>query len=751
MCRVTPHRLVLVSILAGCAGTPDLSHTRGTEDLTLDQLFRDNEFAARGFRPTRWLGEGDAYTTLERAEGGGTDIVRYDAATGARQVLVPAISLTPRGASQALPVRAYSWSEDGRKLLVFTNTRKVWRDHTRGDYWVLDVDRGTLRQLGTDFDATWLMFAKFSPDGNRVGYVYKNDIYVEEIATGRVTRITDDGSRTTINGTFDWAYEEELGLQDGFRWSPDGDWIAYWQLDAEGVRDFLMIDNLSGPYSQTVPVQYPKVGTTNSASRVGIVSSRGGDTTWMQVPGDPRNHYLARMEWAANSDALVLQQLPRLQNRNKVMFADRATGAVRAWFEDRDDAWIDVGEDALWLDGGHEMTWVSERDGWRHVYRVARTSSEWQLVTPGDYDVISVAHIDTAGGHVYFIASPDNATQRFLYRAPLAGGPPERITPTDAVGDHSYDISPNARWAIHRHSSFGVPPKIELVHLPDHRVVRTFVDNQELVDKLAKVRRGPSEFFRIDIGDGVELDGWVVKPPDFDPSKKYPVLFHVYGEPAATTVRDRWGTGSHLWNLLLAQRGIVVMNFDNRGTPAPKGREWRKCVYGQIGILASADQAAAVRAAQKRWSWIDRDRIASWGWSGGGSMTLNALFRYPDLYHVGIAIAFVANQLYYDTIYQERYMGLPETNPDGFRDGSPITFAKNLEGDLLLIHGTADDNVHYQNCDVLVDELVTHGKQFSLMAYPGRAHGLRERNNTRRHLFEMMTTFLEERLLDRRH
>jgi dipeptidyl-peptidase-4 len=398
------------------------------------------------------------------------------------------------------------------------------------------------------------------------------------------------------------------------------------------------------------------------------------------------------------------------------------------------------------LDNGQRFTWVSERDGWSHVYIVPRRG-EAKLVTPGAYDVLSVEAVDEKGGWLYFIASPDNPAQRYLFLCRLDGrGKPERITPLDQPGTHSYQISPTAQWAFHTFSKFGSPPMIEVVRLPKHTVVRTLADNSELKARVGALKRQPGEFFRVDIGDEVELDGWCLKPPDFDPQKKYPILFYVYGEPAGQTVLDRWDGNRYLWHLMLAQQGYIIASIDNRGTPAPRGRAWRKSIYRQIGILASTDQAAAVKALLRKWPFVDPKRVGVWGWSGGGSMTLNAMFRYPDLYKTGIAIAFVSDQRLYDTIYQERYMGLPKDNEGGFKNGSPITFASGLKGNLLIIHGTGDDNVHYQSFEKLVNELVANRKRFTMMAYPNRSHGIFEGKNTTIHLYELMTGYLEEHL-----
>lgn len=728
--------------------------------LTLPRIFASRDFFGERFGPARWLASGDAYTTLELAVGGGTDIVRYDAATGARTVLVPSARLTPAGSPEPIDVEDYSWSPDGTRLLVFTNSQRVWRENTRGDFWVLELANGRLRKLGGDAKPSTLMFAKFSPDGGRVAYVREHDLYVERLDGGApaMTRLTRDGSPTRINGTFDWVYEEEFSLRDGFRWSPDGKRIAYWQLDVAGVKDFLLIDDTDSLYSFPVAVQYPKAGTTNSAARVGVVSASGGATVWLNIPGNPRDNYIARMEWAGQPAEVVLQHLNRLQNTLTLYLGDARTGAVRPIVVERDSAWVDVVNDLHWLGAGSRFTWVSERSGWRHLYVVNRDGSGARDVTPGSYDIVNPAYLfgepfvlgtDDRSGTIYFTASPDNPTQLYLYRASLDGqGAPTRLTPAAQPGTHSYDIAPGGRWAIHSWSSFGTPPVVELVRLPSHEVVRTLVSNAQLRARVAALSRAPVEFFRVRGANGAEgydLDGWMIKPPAFDSTKKYPVLFYVYGEPAGQTVQDEWGGGQYLWHLMLAQEGYIVASVDNRGTPPPRGRAWRKSVYRKIGILATADQTAAARAiAQRR--YVDPARIGVWGWSGGGSMTLNLLFRSPDVYRMGMSVAPVTDLRFYDTIYEERYMGLPQTNAEDYRQASPLTFVNDFRGDLLLVHGSGDDNVHFQNSETLVNALVAAGKPFQMMDYPNRTHCICEGQGTTLHLYTLLTRYLEEHL-----
>ena len=714
--------------------------------VTLERVFGSADFSGQFFGPARWMEDG-SYTTLEfTANRQAREIVEYDPETGTRAVLVSAAALTPAGTQQPLWISGYQWSDDGTKLLVFTNTRRVWRSNTRGDYWVLELASGDLRQLGGHADEATLMFAKFSPDGSRVGYVQGNNIYVEDLESGEVIALTDDGSEWIVNGTSDWVYEEEFFLRDGFRWSPDGERIAYWQFDTEGVPWFTMINNTDSLYPTLIEFPYPKAGETNSAVKVGVVGASGGDTRWVEVDGDPRNNYIPRMEWADDSDELVIQRLNRLQNTNWLTLAEAQNGEARTIVTETDEAWLDVVEDLEWLDDGKRFTWVSERDGWRHVYIVSRDGQDVELLTPGEFDVVSIQYIDEEGGWLYYVASPEEPTQRYLYRTPLDGsGNAERLTPADQPGTHSYQISRDARWAFHTYSMFETPPVIELVRLPDHQVVRTLVDNARLRAAIESLGRGESRFFRVDNGEGVMLDGFEMRPPDFDPSKKYPVLFYVYGEPWGQTVRDAWMGRNYLWHLMLTQQGYIVMSIDNRGTPAPRGRDWRKVVYKKIGVHASADQAAAVREIGT-WSYVDPARIGIWGWSGGGSMSLNVIFRHPDLYNTAMAVAPVPDVRLYDTIYQERYMGLPQDNPTEYEQSSPVTFADQLQGNLLIVHGTGDDNVHYQGTERLINALVAAGKQFTVMPYPNRSHGIYEGRGTTLHVYTLLTNYLKEHM-----
>ncbi|MEP6627010.1 MAG: S9 family peptidase [Ginsengibacter sp.] len=714
--------------------------------LTLEDIYSNGTYGQKGYGPVRWMKDSKGYSTLENnTEISGRDIVRYVAQSGERTVLVSAKQLIPENETKPLAISNYEWSDDNSKLLIFTNTRRVWRYNTRGDYWVLNLKTGKLQQIGKSIEATTLMFAKFSPDASKVAFVSKQNIYVEDLSSGVVKQITSDGGGNIINGTFDWVYEEELDCRDGFRWSPDGKNIAYWQSDTKNIGTFYLIDNVDSIYSRPIPFPYPKVGTGLSAVKVGVIPAAGGTTKWFDLPGDPADHYLARMDFIPHSDEVMIQQLNRIQNTNKVWIGDIKSMSFKNIVTEKDTAFLDLHDDTRWLEGEKYFTWTSERDGWNHLYKISRDGKQVQLITKGDFDVVQISCIDDAKGYVYYIASPDNFTQRYLYRSRMDGkGAAERVTPASLQGQSSYQMSADAQWAIATFQKSGTPPVISLVRLPAHQLVRTLEDNKVLREKYDALHLNPKTFFKIDLGD-VTLDASMIKPKNFNPSKKYPLLFYVYGEPAGSTVQDNWEGGA-LWDQYMSQQGYIVVSVDNRGTKTPRGKAWRNSIYRQIGLLASQDQARAAENMFRNFTFIDTSRVGIWGWSGGGQMTLNCMFRYPKIYKAGLAVSFVSDQRLYDATYQERYMGLLNDNAKGYYNGSPLNFTKGLEGHLMIIHGTADDNVHYQSFEMLVDELIKNNKLFDMMSYPMRSHGIYERENTSLHLRRTMERFWKEHL-----
>ncbi|MEN5233079.1 S9 family peptidase [Sphingobacterium faecium] len=665
-----------------------------------------------------------------------------------RTIFLPSAALVPKGQSAALKISDFSISPDKEHILLYTNSKRVWREETRGDYWVYQKKTNQLTQLGKTFPPSQLMFAKFNPQGTKVAYVNKSNhnIYIEDLATGTIKQITKDGTDRIINGTFDWVYEEEFGCKDGFRWSPDGNAIAYWKLDASTIRNFLMINNTDSIYSYTIPIEYPKVGQSPSACSIWTYQLTIDATTSVQVPGDAIQHYIPRMEWSLDSKQIILQQLNRKQNESKIYLVDVATNTPKNIYTETSDSWIDIksrwnnndpsGWD--WIQNGKAFIWVSEKDGWRKIYQIDLMGNE-KLITKADYDIINLKLMDTKGETIYFSASPTNATQNYLYSVSTKGGTPKRLTPAGYAGTCEYDIAKNGKIAIFDFNNHKEYKRNAVIELPNHK---TLVDFSESLIK--KSENGIAEFFKITTIDHIELDGWMVKPLDFDPNKKYPVVFMVYGEPASQTVLDNFGAGmNHLYQGSMAKDGYIYISLENRGTPAPKGSQWRKSIYRKIGQLNIRDQAMGAKEILK-WPYVDSSRVAVWGWSGGGSSTLNLLGQYPDIYKTGIAIAAVADQLLYDNVYQERYMGLPQENLADFQNGSPLKYAKNIKGNLLYIHGTGDDNVHYQNAEVLINELVKNNVQFQLMSYPNRSHSINEGAGTSLHLKTLFTNYLKQ-------
>ncbi len=716
--------------------------------LTLARLFTDEEFKEPKVEAIRWSKRNLAnYFTLDAPNVGklGKDLVQNDATSGKKTVLASAQDMTIEGAKKPMSLDSFELSTDESKALLFTNTKKVWRKNTRGDYWLMELATKKMRKLGGDAKPATLMFAKLSPDGKNAAYVQGDNLYVQTLSDLKITALTTDGSAKLINGTSDWVNEEELSIRDAFRWSPDGKRMVFWQFDTQDVKTFSLVNQTQGNYQRITTFPYPKAGEKNSVAHLGIVNATGGVVTWLQIPGDPREHYLPHAEWTPDGRAVLIQQLNRLQNTNRVMSADPATGETKIVLTETDKAWIENDNEFKWIGDAGDFLWLSERSGWRHAYH-AQLDGKLTPITKGDFDVIDIVHVDGKAGWLDYLASPENATQRYLYRVKLDGSSTARLSPATQSGTHRYDISEDAHRAVHTYSNFTTPPVVEIVSLPEHKCFSVLSDPVKLREKLAKLELPKCEFLRVDIGAGIELDSWCVRAADLDETKKHPLLMFVYGEPAGQTVKDAWGGSTMLWHWMLAQQGYIVASVDNRGTPAPRGREWRKCVYRQLGILSSKEQADAVSALLKRWSYADPARVGIWGWSGGGTSSLDAIFRYPNLYSTAIAVAPVPDRKLYDTIYEERYMGLPKDNEEGYKLGSPITYAAALKGHLLMVHGTGDDNVHYQGVEKLVNELIRQNKEFTVMPYPNRDHAIKDNKATTRHLYELLTRYLHTHL-----
>jgi dipeptidyl-peptidase-4 len=759
--------MVALFTLSACVGNNKSNLTKPVKkgvQLTNESIYGDWNYSAKKSGTVRWLNKGASYSALETAPGYenaklekdqyGDDIkvfeeiVEYDPATSKRHVLLPLKQLIPKGSDKALAIDDYQWSDDKSKILIYTNAKYVWRKKDRGDYWIRDLNTDELWQLGGDQPAAAeMMFGKFSPDGLKFGYVWKNNIYVQDLNSREVQALTTDASSTVINGLFDWAYEEEFSIRDGFRWSPDSQRIAYWQLDTRAAKDFLIINNTDTLYPEVTAIPYPKVGEENAAARIGVVALASNATQWITLPGVAKDMYVPRMDWANNSEQLLVQQFNRKQDSNTLFYADARSGEIQAFLTEKEDTFIELMIEPKWLKSSDDFIWQSERDGWKHIFRVSRDGNTYQNLTPGEFDVTKLVSVDEKNGWLYFIASPDNVSQRYLQRSRLDGtGNMEQVTPSKFNGTNSYQISADSSWAIHTHSSFLTAPVYSLISLPDHKVHDVLEDNAALTAKLAELNLGELEFYSVKAQDGLRLDGYMLRPATLDKSKKHPLIHYVYGEPAGQTVRDAWQGNRSMWHMMMSQRGFVISSIDNRGTSAPRGHDWRRSIYASDGSLETQDQSDAIQAMCARWEYIDCNRVGVWGHSGGGSLTLSLMFRYPELFKVGVSQAPVPDKRLYDSIYQERYSGLLGDNADNYAEFSAITHAAKLEGKLLLVHGTGDDNVHYQGSERLINELVKHNKQFDLMAYPNRRHGIVEGEGTSLHLSTMRAQYFMQNL-----
>ena len=696
-------------------------------------IYETNEFRMRSFRAT-WLPDGSGYLKLETPDGAaGGEIARYDSASGQRSVVVASEKLLVPGTSERLTIRGFVRSPSGKRFLLQTESAG---GKDGSDRWLYEPETGALRPVKAGREAQFEANA-FSPDEQRLLGSRGADLIVYDLAGSRTIPLTKDGNPDSIEN-------------DGASWSPDGQWIAYVQSDSSAVPKRAVLVPGDPTYRTFRETRFERIGGPITTLRLGVVGVEGGPTRWIELADKPGTFYLKPLGWAGNSDEVLVDKYSRSRDAREVLLANHRTGAISKAFAETDRAWVDMENGGLeWIRGGQTFVVFSERDGWRRAYVASRDGSSLKPITAARSDVIARGQLDHKNGWLYYFASPTNATQRYLYRARLDGtGAPERLTPLDQSGSHSYVFSPDSRWAFHTWSAFDQPPVTDLVQLPEHRSVRVLEDNAAAAARVKPLLARPAEFLQLDIGGGVVMDAWMIKPRDFDPTKKYPVFVFVYGEPAGQTVLDDWrgGQGFSLYHRAVADLGYIVVSIDNRGTPAPKGAAWRRAVFGSLGPLSTEEQEAGLKALALVCPFVDLSRVAIWGWSGGGSNTLNALFRKPDTYHVGIAVVPKPQAQYYNAWYQEIFMRTPKDNPEGYRTGSAINYAEGLRSDLLIITGSGESNTHVEITEGLVDRLIELGKRFDYFVYPNRDHGLSEGKGTTVHVQMLITRYLVEHL-----
>ncbi len=533
-------------------------------------------------------------------------------------------------------------------------------------------------------------------------------------------------------------------------WSPDGSRVMFIEADYTEVRNRSVLIPGDPSYPEVQQHRFARVGGDIEKLRVGVVNADGTNLRWLPIECPKEGIYLGQVEWAGNSDEVLVERFSRFRDRRDFLLIN-SSDRVQTIYSETNEAWVESSQGKnsglVWIREGKEFVVISEKDGWRHAYRCSRDGKESVLLTPGDYDLIDRAVIDEARGWYYFYASPHDGTQKYLYRVSLEGlGEAQRISPEDQVGTHGYLFSPDAKWAIHTFSTLDSPPVHTLVEIDSHRVISSLEDNQEIRERMKSIGTSPTEFLKLDIGNGIVFDSWMLKPKDFDASRKYPIFIYVYGEPHAQTVLNEWGAAQIDFHRVVAELGYVVVSIDNRGTPAPKGAAWRRSIFGSLGPLSTEEQEAGLQALAKQCPFVDLSRVGIWGWSGGGSNTLNALFRKPNSYHVGIAVVPKPQPHLYNAWFQEIFMRDRDVNPEGYERSAPIHFAEGLQGKLLIMTGSGETNTHIQIIEGLVDKLIALGKPFDYMVYPNRDHGLREGDGTLVHVRMHILRYLLQNL-----
>jgi dipeptidyl-peptidase-4 len=764
-------------LLLFLGGSGPLVHAQpaDTTALTLKSIHASGTFTPETFQGGRWTDEGPVITYIEPADSGdATHLMRYNLETDERTQVIDGTNLYADDVDRIVPIQDYQFSDDGDKVLIYTDSKQVWRANTKGYYYVYDRSAQTLTPVA-DRDDGYQMFAKFNPSATKVAFVRKRDLYVVNLSTGTETALTTDGEAgSIINGTVDWVYEEEFRIRDGWRWSPNGTHIAFLKLNESETREFALT-NYTTRYPEYKRFRYPKAGEKNSDIKMGVVDMTSIDTstagqsqaiqyfdtqTWdpslsaSEERSDP-HEYIARMGWTPKIDGrhrVWMFRLNRNQNQLDLLYGDPDTGTVQTVLEEENDTYIDVSDDKIaFLEDGKHFVFLSERTGYNHAHLYRNDGTELGPITQGDWEVTTFHGIDEESLTAYFTATRKASTERHLYQTGVslsqheAARTPEKIT--EASGWHSIDLSKDRSYYIDTYSHTGAPPTWTL-HKTDGTEVTTLQSNTALKERLDSLNVPSTSFVSLPAADGTPLNAYTIKPTDFDSSKEYPVLMYVYGGPGAQTVTDRWGSRRHLWHQYLAEKhDIVVVSVDNRGTGG-RGKAFQDVPYQRLGQPESADQISAAQSLADS-SWVDENRIGIWGWSYGGYMTLMSMLRGdgPSTFTAGLSVAPVTDWRLYDTIYTERYMSTPEANEEGYVKGAPQTYAERLteEQNLILAHGNYDDNVHPQNAVQMMQKLQQEGKQFQFMLYPQKAHGLAG-PKTRLHLFRMLTTFVGEHL-----
>jgi len=709
-----------------------LSSQESANKITLEDLLVKNIFNPRGIQGLVSMNDGVHYTVRE------SDAInqyRYDDGAFVQTILNKE-NLIPKGAETPLRINSYVFSTDERKILIATNTSSIYRHSSQSDYYVFNRDDQMLYQVSTNGKQ---QLADFSPDGNLVAFVRDNNLYLSDYRNGIETQITTDGlERHIINGTTDWVYEEEFSITKGFFWSPDGRRIAFMRFDESRVKEYWMT-NYGSIYPDHHKFKYPKAGEDNSIVTIHVYDLDSGNIIEIET-GNDTNIYIPRIQWTADPFKLSIQRLNRHQNHLEILLADVRTGKTHLIYSEENKYYIDITDDLTFLKDGTRFIISNETSGFNHLYLYGMNGKLIRPLTSGNWDVSAFYGIDPDEERIYFQAAKQSPVNREIYSVSLSGEEFRVLSGDDETTQARF--SKTYEYFISTSQSVSKPP-VYAVHNSRGELVRTIEENSSLTVTISDYNFSPVEFFSFQTQDHVVLNGWMIKPPDFDPNRKYPVMFYVYGGPGSQTVLNIWGRTQTGWFQMLAQMGYIIVSVDNRGTGA-RGEEFKKMTYLQLGKYETIDQIEAAKYLSSL-PYVDKSRIGIFGWSYGGYMALMCLTKGSEYFNAGIAVAPVASWEYYDNIYTERYMRTPAENPHGYFDNSPLNFADLLKGKLLLIHGSSDDNVHVENTIDMADALIKADKQFELMIYPNRNHGIYG-GNTRLHLYRLMTNFLQKNL-----
>jgi dipeptidyl-peptidase-4 len=702
-----------------------------TKELSLDVIFKNRELRTKGPGVIIPLRDGIHYLKNDR-----DTLWKYDYSTGKKDGYLCVFSDIKDDEGKNLDIDEFTLSPDETLMLIATETEAIYRHSSKSEYYIYDLSKNQTQRLSVGGKQR---LAEFSPDGRKVAFVRENNLYIKDLSSGSETAITTDGKlNSIIYGTTDWVYEEEFSFTRGFFWSPDGSRIAYYRFDESRVKEFNM-PMYGTLYPEEYRYKYPKAGEDNSIVDIFVYDLKEGKSIKLNT-GSENDQYLPRMMWADKLGMLAVQRLNRLQNHLEIILFDPATGNGRVVYEEKNKWYIEITDDMTFLPGGKEFLITSQKSGYNHIYLINTEGKPEKQLTNGNWEVEQILGYNPLRKLIYFKAAYSSPLNREICSVDLKG----RMKVIAGIpGTNTAQFDPTYKWFLKSWSDANTPPVYSICDA-NGKEIRIIEDNAALKAKMPEWGLQIREFFTFKTGQGVDLNGWMIKPSNFDPTKRYPVLVYLYGGPGSQTVTNSWG-GGQLWYQMLAQKGIVVVSVDNRGTGF-RGEEFRKMTYGQLGKYETEDQIELAKYLINQ-GIAEPGRIGIFGWSYGGYMSSLCMTKGSEYYNVGIAVAPVTNWRYYDNIYTERYMGLPKDNPNGYDDNSPINHVSKLNGKYLLIHGTADDNVHFQNSVEMVTALVNANKQFQTMYYPNSNHGIYTGRNTTYHLYTLMTQFLMDNLL----